>query len=85
MNGFVCDKCGKCCRSLQRSPLYADLDDGTGTCIHYDCKTRLCTIYEKRPILCNIKEAYIFFQDEMSYEEYLSLNCKACERLKEEN
>lgn len=85
MNEFVCDKCGICCRNLQRSPLYKNLDDGTGTCIHYDSKTHLCTIYDKRPILCDIKKAYTFFQSEMSYEKYLSLNYQACKSLKEEN
>lgn len=85
MNGFVCDKCGKCCRKLKKSLLYADLDDGTGTCIYYNFRTHLCKIYEKRPILCNIKDAYIFFQNEMTYEEYLSLNYDACKILKEEN
>ena len=33
---FHCDKCGICCRSLRRSPLYSGLDRGDGVCRYLD-------------------------------------------------
>lgn len=83
MTNFICDKCGLCCQSLQNNPIYSDLDDGTGTCIYYDKVTHLCTIYDSRPIKCNVKAAYEAYKFEMSYEQYLDLNYEACKTLKE--
>lgn len=81
---FPCDQCGLCCEHLSRSPIYADLDDGTGACKYFDRKSRLCTIYEQRPQKCDINRAYVWFQKYMSYETYRALNLKACKKLKEE-
>lgn len=80
---FPCDQCGECCRNLNLSPLYSDLDRGDGTC-RYLSGNR-CSIYEERPLLCRIDECYdIFFQGKMTLEEYYSLNQKACDRLKQQ-
>lgn len=78
---FKCDKCGKCCRNLNKSSIYAELDSGNGTCKYLD--GNLCSIYEKRPLLCRIDEAYeVFFRDVMTLEEYYEKNYKSCEELK---
>lgn len=83
---FNCDMCGLCCQSLNKSHLYDDLNDGTGTCIHYDKRSRCCRIYAKRPIKCNIQKAYeIYFKDKISYKDYLAANYVACRKLKEED
>ena len=29
---FECDVCGHCCRNLDKSPIYLELDKGDGTC-----------------------------------------------------
>lgn len=81
---FPCDRCGLCCEHLNASPLFADLDDGTGTCRYFDRRSRLCTIYEVRPQKCNVNASYELFQDLMSYDAYLELNLRACQKLKEE-
>ncbi|MCI8860057.1 MAG: YkgJ family cysteine cluster protein [Lachnospiraceae bacterium] len=79
---FVCDKCGECCRNLNLSPLYQQLDRGDGVCRYLS--GNLCSIYETRPLLCRIDESYhIFFQDTISKEEYYSLNYKACDKIKQ--
>ena len=78
---FECDKCGCCCRHLDMSPLYAELDSGNGVCRYLD--GNLCSIYENRPLLCRIDECYEkFFSDKISLEEYYSLNRQICEMLK---
>lgn len=80
---FMCDRCGLCCQNLDRSPLYASLHDGNGICRYYDRETHLCTIYDHRPVICNIKQSYIEMKLEIPYEDYLLLNYEACKALKE--
>lgn len=81
---FICDRCGLCCMAVGQSSIYAEFDRGDGICRYFDDNTRLCTIYEKRPVICNVEEMYIrFFSEMISKEEYYRLNYNACERLKE--
>lgn len=78
---FNCDMCGECCRNLDKNELYAELDDGTGKCRYL--VGNKCSIYEKRPVLCNIDKSYeLYFSDAMTLEEYYKLNYEACEILK---
>lgn len=79
---FACDKCGECCRNLDKSPIYAQLDRGDGTCRYLI--GNLCSIYEKRPILCRIDESYdLFFRDTLAQDEFYKLNQSFCKKLKE--
>ena len=77
---FECTKCGECCRNLNKSPLYKDLDDGNGICIYL--KGNLCDIYHNRPLLCRVDECYqLFFKDKIGLEEYYQLNYEMCRKL----
>ena len=78
---FICKKCGACCQNLHLTKIYAELDDGTGTCIYFDKNSKLCRIYEERPLLCRVDDAYECFKDILSYEDYLELNYQSCELL----
>lgn len=78
---FQCNKCGKCCESLNRSFLYDDLNDGNGTCKYYDKNTKLCTIYNSRPEKCNVEKFYKKVSHLYTYEEYIKLNYLSCELL----
>lgn len=81
---FKCDKCGLCCKQLNRSSIYSELDRGDGVCKFFDEKVNLCTIYQNRPLLCNIDKSYeIYFKNSMSKDEYYQLNYDACKKLKE--
>ena len=81
---FNCDKCGICCRNLNRSDLYTFLDRGDGVC-KYLTNSNLCSIYDERPILCQIDKAYeIYFKETLTKEEYYQLNYNACIKLKYE-
>ena len=43
----------------------------------------LCSIYEKRPLLCRVDESYQkFFKEVMPIDTYYRLNREACQRLK---
>lgn len=82
---FKCNRCGICCERLNISPLFADMHDGSGICRYFDRKTRLCTIYRRRPIKCNIELGYErFFRRKMDYDTYLKMNYDACVRIQEQ-
>lgn len=80
---FTCDRCGECCRHLERSSIYAELNRGDGVC-KYLTGNR-CSIYEDRPLLCRVDECYeVYFSKQYTYEEYEKLNYEACNLLKKE-
>lgn len=78
---FQCDQCGECCRNLDRSLLYSDLDQGGGVCKYL--VGNLCSIYEMRPLICRVDECYEkYFCTEMSREAFYILNYQVCRKLK---
>lgn len=83
MRMFICDKCGHCCRHLNLSNLYIDLDRGDGVCKFLE--GNLCSIYEERPIKCKIDDCYdLYFKDYMTKAAYYEMNYAMCEELKKE-
>ena len=77
---FICDKCGSCCRNLDKSALYSTLNRGDGVCKFLLGNS--CSIYNNRPLLCRVDESYdIFFNEIMSYEDYCLLNKQECNKL----
>jgi len=65
------------------SPIYSDLDRGDGICKYFVVDTRLCSIYKKRPILCNVDKAYeVYFENIVTRKEYYEANYKSCIELK---
>ena len=80
---FTCDRCGECCRHLNLSPLYAELDRGDGVCRYL--QGNLCSIYDERPVLCRVDECYTrYFQPYLSLEEYYRRNKEICRRFQKE-
>lgn len=78
---FSCDACGECCRNLDKSPVYAELDNGNGVCKFLN--GNLCSIYKDRPLLCRVDDGYdAFFCGDLSRNEYYGLNYKYCSLLK---
>lgn len=66
---FNCDRCGLCCKAIDCKYLTAD---------------NLCSIYDKRPLVCNIDEGYeVLFKDKMTKKEFYQLNEHYCKVLKE--
>ena len=76
---FKCDCCGECCKHI-------DIEEfkipGTTIC-KYLTKNNKCSIYEHRPIICNIDKGYKFFKDIMTLEEWYQINYTACKELKD--
>lgn len=78
---FKCDKCGECCRHLDESELYQEIDRGDGVCKFLT--DNLCSIYDKRPLLCRVDESYeLFFKSKMTKDEYDRLNAEGCRMIK---
>lgn len=78
---FKCDCCGCCCRNIDKSELYSNLDRGDGQCKYLI--GNLCSIYDNRPLFCRIDKCYdLFFKDIMSIDEYYRLNMEVCKKLK---
>ena len=78
---FKCDRCGECCKNLNKSNLYDELHNGDGICRYLI--GNLCSIYETRPLLCRIDESYeILFKKTMTKSKFYELNYKFCNELK---
>ena len=77
---FKCDCCGECCRNLDKSDLYKELNRGDGVCKFL--MENLCSIYDNRPLLCRIDDSYdIYLKDRYTKEEYYKLNYEVCKKL----
>lgn len=78
---FKCDKCGACCRNLDKSPIYEGMYNGDGICCYLSGND--CSIYENRPLICRVDDSYeAFFSNEMIYDDYLELTYQCCKILK---
>ena len=65
---FNCNQCGLCCKALN---------------CQYLTKDNLCSIYETRPLVCNIEKGYeVLFKDKMTKAEWFQLNEHYCNILK---
>lgn len=76
---FPCNQCGWCCQNLDKNELYSRLDRGDGTCKWFDAKIKNCTIYDSRPVICNIEAMYHVSFHTMNYDEYIALNIRTCQ------
>lgn len=78
---FNCEQCGCCCRHVDKSEIYSDLDRGDGVCKYLE--GNLCSVYEYRPTRCRIDECYeLYFAETMARQLYYKLNKVECEKLK---
>jgi len=81
---FICTKCGRCCQKIGNSDLTRWLDRGDGTCRNFDETTKRCRIYDTRPLVCRVDDAYKFFSAELSLHDYYQLNITVCNDLQTE-
>ena len=81
---FQCTRCGLCCKNLALNKLYADLDRGDGICRYLDISNDLCSIYNKRPLMCNVDRFYReILKETMSIDDYYKKNYMVCKTLRE--
>ena len=83
MSGFPCTTCGECCKKVNLSAETSSLDRGDGTCVYFDTKTNLCSIYEDRPNICRVDYQYEkHYKQLLSWDDFVSVNLKACKEIK---
>jgi Fe-S-cluster containining protein len=66
---FMCDRCGLCCKVIQ--------------CEKYDEKTKRCTVYRRRPDICNVRKAHKMVAPELTLQQWYEKNYEACRQLKD--
>jgi Fe-S-cluster containining protein len=60
----------------------SDYDEGNGVC-RYLVNNR-CSIYDRRPLICNVEAMYMkFFKAAMTEEQFIIANLNACQRIAE--
>jgi Fe-S-cluster containining protein len=80
---FECSKCGFCCKRV--GLIIPELNRGDGVCRKLS-EDNLCTIYEERPLICNIGALYEkCFSNMVTREEFFSFTHKCCKALQEDN
>jgi Fe-S-cluster containining protein len=79
---YQCEKCGACCKNLDKSSFYSWLHSGDGICKYLN--GNMCSIYESRPFLCRIDQCYdAFYKNIMSKKDYYEINHESCIKLRE--
>lgn len=78
---WVCTKCGECCRHVGNIPSMRKYADDSGAC-KFLGEDNLCTIYERRPTICNVAKVYEeFFKDTVPEEVFYEKTAEACKKL----
>lgn len=78
---LYCDKCGLCCRMLACSKEMEEFDRGDGVCKFL--KNNLCSIYEKRPDICDAEYMWItYYSRFMTRQEFEEKSYETCKALK---
>jgi len=76
---FPCSACGKCCQRVGKSIQTKFLDRGDLTCLYFDEKTKLCTIYEKLPSVCRVEDYYRTHLSHIyTWDEFVKINLVIC-------
>lgn len=87
MNGlseFPCERCGACCRNVDKAEETRFLDRGDGSCRHYDDGLKLCSIYESRPEICRVEHQFVIhYHQLMNWADFVKLNMSACTALQQ--
>ena len=92
MTDFPCTECGLCCKNLKNALTwdapdwlkpaieafpYQPLEDGS-------CPKMVgnkCSVYQDRPLLCNLDKSHDELDMPMSKQEWFDLNVKGCHSL----
>lgn len=98
---FNCSKCGLCCQSVGllvenvkqmsiSTPITEEIKafpysySESGRCEKLSLQNE-CTVYETRPLMCNIEKFHEKYFQEYSQDEFFRMNEEQCEILKFKN
>lgn len=77
-----CYACGQCCKNVDKSDETKFLDRGDGTCRNFNDESRLCNIYEDRPLVCRVEDYYkANLADTYEWEDFVQINLDVCQIL----
>lgn len=76
LKDFVCNKCGECCRHLDKVPQLSHLQVG-GVCKYL--KDNVCMIYDRRPDLCRRDAVFDMCKACISEEEFVQYLTQLCQ------
>lgn len=78
---FPCTACGECCRRVAQSEQTAFLDRGDGICRYFDEPSKLCTIYDTRPLVCRVEDYYVAHLSEViDWQDFVQINIALCQK-----
>ncbi|WP_416192418.1 YkgJ family cysteine cluster protein [Neisseria sp. CCUG12390] len=81
-SSFSCNACGECCRRVNQSEQTAFLDRGDGICQYFDEQSKLCTIYETRPLICRVEDFYVkYLSEKIAWQDFIKINESICREL----
>lgn len=90
-----CDTCtALCCRNIPNEYQIVFCLSGTSICKHLDQTTNKCTIYQERPLICNVTEYHncslklangTSETPKINKDEWYEINYQSCKRLKDAN
>lgn len=79
---FPCTACGQCCRNVHLSRLTEYLSRGDGICRYLDENSNLCSIYEERPLVCNVENFFKkYLSDKILWTDFVEQNLVICRTL----
>ena len=79
---FPCKRCGGCCRKIGKVFFAKNMVDENGVCKYLDHNTNLCSIYDRRPIFCNVDKYYdSYLCQQMTREEFYKPNLECCKKI----
>lgn len=82
---FPCERCGCCCRMIGNVLWAKHMALPSGICRYLDQQTNLCTIYDNRPVFCNVDRYYnLFLKNTMDKDVFYALNKKECLALRQQ-
>lgn len=76
----LCRRCGCCCWTLTQNPqLFDYMIDDHGGCKYLDRETRLCRVYERRPLMCRVDDLYdALYSSVCTRAEYYAQQAASC-------
>ena len=78
---FTCSACGECCQHVGD---VKEIESVDGVCINYNPSTKLCKIYDNRPLICRVDEGHSKFFANMEIEEYYKANYEVCAKFRKD-
>lgn len=79
---FNCEQCGCCCRNIGKVFWAKSMALSNGICKYLNQETNLCTIYNNRPIFCNVDAFYEkYLKNKMFIDEFYVKNKSECKKL----